>query len=308
MNNLPALDDLRVFIAVARRAGFAAAAAELGMSPAFVTKRIKVLEGTLGVKLLHRSTRRVSVSEEGERVYAWAVQMIESVQRLGEELSQAQGEPAGPLRIVSSQGMGRRFVAPALSELARRYPRLDIRLEVHDRLVDLAGEGFDLDIRVGNAFAPNLIAKPLARSRRILCASPAYLAHAGEPRSPAELASHNCLLIKERDRPFGVWSLQGPQDEVTVKITGSLSTNHGEIARQWCVDGQGILLRSWWDVSEYMERGLLVPVLPEYYQSADIWAVHTAPLSSSAKLKVTVDFLREYFAERYAMPGQPAAR
>jgi DNA-binding transcriptional LysR family regulator len=171
------------------------------------------------VRLLHRTTRRVTVSEEGERVYQWAQQIFDAVQRMGDDISAQHREPAG-LRIASSLGLGRRFVAPALSELAERYPRLDIRLDVHDRLVDLIAEGVDLDIRVGNAIAPNLIAKPLARNRRVLCAAPAYLARRGTPKVLGELASHDCLVIKERDHPFGVWQLMGPDGEEGVRVTG----------------------------------------------------------------------------------------
>ena len=232
MNNLPNLEDLAVFVQVAKRASFAAAASELGMSTAFISKRIRLLEQNLDVRLLHRTTRRVSVSEDGERVYHWALRILDSVQRMGDEVSALHREPSGQLRIASSLGLGRRFVAPALSELAARYPQLDIRLDVHDRLVDLVAEGVDLDIRVGNEIAANLIAKPLAKNRRVLCAAPAYLERRDTPRSLAELTSHDCLVIKERDHPFGVWHLEGPSGEENVKVTGPLSSNHGEVVHQ----------------------------------------------------------------------------
>ncbi|MCP1645057.1 LysR family transcriptional activator of dmlA [Pseudomonas citronellolis] len=302
MNNLPNLEDLAVFVQVAKRASFAAAASELGMSTAFISKRIRLLEQNLGVRLLHRTTRRVSVSEDGERVYHWALRILDSVQRMGDEVSALHREPSGQLRIASSLGLGRRFVAPALSELAARYPQLDIRLDVHDRLVDLVAEGVDLDIRVGNEIAANLIAKPLAKNRRVLCAAPAYLERRGTPRSLAELTSHDCLVIKERDHPFGVWHLEGPNGEENVKVTGPLSSNHGEVVHQWCLDGRGILLRSWWDVHDSLADGRLVQVLPEYQQQADIWAVHASPLASSARVRVAVEFFRQYFAERYTLP------
>ncbi|MGH8487109.1 MAG: LysR substrate-binding domain-containing protein, partial [Pseudomonas sp.] len=182
-------------------------------------------------------------------------------------------------------------------------PRLDIRLDVHDRLVALVEEGVDLDIRVGNVIAPNLIAKPLARNRRVLCASPGYLARRGTPKVLAELSSHDCLVIKERDHPFGIWQLEGPNGEESVRVTGSLSSNHGEVAHQWCLDGRGILLRSWWDVHDSLADGRLVQVLGDYHQPADIWAVYTSPLASSAKVRVAVEFFRQYFAERYSLPA-----
>ena len=303
MNNLPNLDDLDIFLQVARRASFAAVAEARGMSAAFVSKRIRLLEADLGVRLLHRTTRRVTVSEEGERVYQWAQHIFEALQRMGDDLDAGQREPAGQLRIASSLGLGRRMVAPALSELAARYPRLDIRLDVHDRLVDLVAEGVDLDIRVGDQIAPNLIAKRLARNWRVLCAAPDYLARRGTPKTLAELASHDCLVIKERDHPFGLWHLEGPAGDESVRVTGALSSNHGEVVHQWCLDGRGIVLRSWWDVHDSLADGRLVQVLEGYRQSADIWAVYTAPLAGSAKVRVAVEFFREYFAERFQVPG-----
>ncbi|KIU45036.1 LysR family transcriptional regulator [Pseudomonas putida] len=302
MNSLPNLEDLNIFVQVAKRASFAAVAEQLGMSAAFISKRVRLLEQQMGVRLLHRTTRRVSLSEEGERVYQWALQIFETVQRMGDDISTQHRVPVGQLRIASSLGLGRGFVAPALSELAERYPQLDIRLDVHDRLVDLIEEGVDLDIRVGNVIAPHLIAKPLAHNRRVLCAAPGYLQRRGTPRQLAELSSHDCLVIKERDHPFGVWQLQGPQGEQSVRVTGGLSTNHGEVAHQWCLDGRGILLRSYWDVHDSLADGRLVPVLEDYHQAADIWAVYTSPLASSAKVRVAVEFLRQYFAERYSLP------
>jgi LysR family transcriptional activator of dmlA len=299
MNNLPILSDLRVFVLVARRAGFAAAADELGVSPAFISKRIALLEKALGVTLLHRTTRRVAITEDGERIYEWALRILNDVDQMMDELSDARQAPLGTLRIVSSFGFGRRFVGPALSALSLQYPALELRLDVSDRLVDLVSEGFDLDIRIGDDIAPNLIARKLAQNQRILCASPEYLRRCGTPKNLAELSGCACLAIKERDHPFGLWRLQGPQGEEAVKVTGGLSSNNGEIVHQWCLDGQGVALRSFWDVRESIENGRLVHLLPDYYQPADIWAVYVSRLATSAKVRVTVEFLREYFRQHY---------
>ncbi|HKS12976.1 MAG TPA: LysR substrate-binding domain-containing protein [Pseudomonas sp.] len=295
MNNLPSLHDLKVFLLVARRFSFTAAADEIGMSPAFVSKRIRALEQDLNLRLLHRTTRSVTLTDDGERVSRWAQQLLYQVSQLGDEIDALHGEPKGPLRIVSSPGLGQRMVAPALAELAVRYPGLDIRLDIQDRLVDLMEEGVDLDIRVGNDISPHVIAKPLAKNHRVLCAIPDYLRAHGTPASLMELGHHDCLVIKERDHPFGVWNLTGAKGPETVKVTGSLSTNNGEIARQWCLNGRGILLRSMWDIRKDLQAGRLVHVLDEYFQAADIWAVHTSRLLDSAKVKVTVDYLAEYF-------------
>jgi LysR family transcriptional activator of dmlA len=299
MNNLPILSDLRVFVLVARRAGFAAAAEELGMSPAFISKRIALLEKALNVCLLHRTTRRVAITEEGERIYEWALRILNDVDQMLDEVSASRQELQGTLRIVTSFGFGRHFVAPALSELAAQYPGLELRLDVSDRLLDMVSEGFDLDIRVGDDIAPNLIARKLAQNHRILCAAPEYLARFGEPKSLNDLSGRNCLVIKERDHPFGLWRLQGPGGEEHLKVTGALSSNHGEIVHQWCLEGQGIALRSFWDVKENIASGRLVQLLPEYTQPANVWAVYVSRLATSAKIRVTVEFLRNYFQRHY---------
>lgn len=299
MNNLPLLNDLRVFMLVARRAGFAAAAEELGVSPAFVSKRVSLLEQTLNVMLLHRTTRRVTITEEGERIYEWAQRILQDVDEMMDELSDVRQVPQGTLRIISSFGFGRRVVAPALSALALQYPQLELRFDVQDRLVDLVNEGVDLDIRVGDDIAPNLIARQLAANHRVLCASPQFLARHASPKQLSDLAALPCLVIKERDHPFGVWQLHSKEGQHAIKVTGPFSSNHGEIVHQWCLDGQGIALRSWWDVRENIASGHLVQVLPDYWQPANVWAVYVSRLATSAKIRTTVEFLRHYFQLHY---------
>lgn len=220
MNNLPLLNDLRVFMLVARRAGFAAAAEELGVSPAFVSKRVSLLEQTLNVMLLHRTTRRVTITEEGERIYEWAQRILQDVDEMMDELSDVRQVPQGTLRIISSFGFGRRVVAPALSALALQYPQLELRFDVQDRLVDLVNEGVDLDIRVGDDIAPNLIARQLAANHRVLCASPQFLARHAPPKQLSDLAALPCLVIKERDHPFGVWQLHSKEGQHAIKVPG----------------------------------------------------------------------------------------
>ncbi|MBP1202236.1 LysR family transcriptional activator of dmlA [Duganella sp. 1411] len=296
--------DLRVFATVVRKASFVAAAEELGMSPAYVSKRIGMLEAALGVRLFHRTTRRVVVSDDGEQVYARALTILSSLDSLFDEVAERQGVPRGQLRVSSSFGFGRNVVAPAIARLAAEHPALQVRLEVFDRLVDIVSEGFDLDIRIGDEIAPQLIARRLMSNHRILCAAPAYLARRGAPQTLRELETHDCLPIKERDLPFGVWRLRGEGEEGVVKVSGPLSTNHGEIALQWAVAGAGIVLRSRWDAQAYLDRGELVQVLPAYTQEANVWAVYPQRLASSAKVRVFVDFLEQHLACDNRVPTQ----
>ncbi len=304
MNKSPNLDDLRVFCTVARKASFSAAADALSVSAAYVSKRVNMLETDLGTRLFHRSTRRVAITDAGERVYAWAEKILDDVDRLVEDVSTTRRVPRGTLRVSSSFGFGRHVVAPALARLTERYPQLSVRLDLFDRIVDVAGEGFDLDIRIGDEIAPHLIAKRLASNHRVLCASPAYLKRHGTPRQLTDLCAHQCLAIKERDHPSGIWRLTERGETVSVKVTGPLSTNHGEVAVQWALAGRGVVLRSMWDVRALLDSGALVQVLPGVTQPANVWAVYPARLASSAKVRVCVDFLADEFG-RLAEPGVP---
>lgn len=280
---------------MARKSNFAGAAMELGVSPAYVTKRIRLLEQQLDVRLFHRSTRRVVISEDGERVYEWAQKILDDIDHLYDEVAATRETPRGRLRICSSFGFGRKVVAPAIAELVSRFPELQVRFEVFDHLIDIAREGFDLDIRVGDEIAPDMVARRLASNHRVLCAAPAYLKRRGTPRSVQDLAGHDCLVIKERDLQFGVWALHNGRQEETVKVTGPLSSNNGEIVLRWALDGKGVALRSVWDAAPYIERGELVHLLPAYRQESNVWAVYPQRLTSSAKVRVCVEFFEQYF-------------
>jgi LysR family transcriptional activator of dmlA len=298
------LDDLRVFCLAARKASFAATAGELGTSPAYVSKRIAILEKKLGVQLFHRSARRVTVTEDGENVYRTAQEIFEGVARMGETVAGGRLDPRGVLRVTTSFRLGSRHVAPALSELARRHPALDIRLDVVDRRVDLIAENVDLDIRVGEVDEPHLVAHRIARSGRVLCAAPAYLARRGQPASLADLAQHDCLVLRDRHQAFGAWRLLGPQGLERIKVTGRLSSNNADIVRGWARDGHGVLLSARWDVADDLAAGLLQRVLPQHEEPADVWAATTVRLSHSAKVRVCVAFLQEQLSQGpWALPG-----
>jgi len=297
VNDEPQLDDLRLFCVVARNSSFSETARQLGVSKAVVSKRIALLEGAVKERLFHRTTRKVSLTAQGEIVHQWAQRIVEDVELMGEALSRERAEPSGLLRICSSTGFGRCRLAPALSELARRFPRLEIQVELLDRPVDLIDEGFQLDIRIGQVREGGVIKRRIARNRRILCASPAYIERFGMPQSLDELKAHRCIPIRERDQDFGRWELEGPGGAAVVKVGGPLSANNGEIVRQWAIDGHGIILRSTWDVRGELEAGRLVAVLPDYAQPADVWAVFPSRLSVSAKLRICVEFLEDWFAQ-----------
>lgn len=295
-HNEPLLSDLKVFCTVVRCGSFIGTAAELGASPAFVSKRIAVLEGQLGVKLFHRTTRRMVLSTDGEMVYRSARKMLDDMAALGDSIASNRHEPSGSLRVSTSPRVGRSQVSRVLSLLAKRYPQLDIWLELADRAVDLIGEGFDIDIRVGEPPQQQLIAHQLARGGRIVCAAPSYLQAHGEPGKPEDLLRHQCLVARYREQGLGIWRLVGPRGAESVKVHGRFGSNQGEVVLDWAIEGHGIVLLSEWDVAAEIADGRLVRLLRSYHEPADLWAMTSTRAANSAKINACVAFLKQHLA------------
>lgn len=295
--------SLRVFCQAARYGSFSTAARMMGVSPAYVTKHVQALEVELDAVLFHRSTHRVVLTEQGEEIYAVALQILQDIEQMHDKISQHKKEPRGLLKISTSLGFGRQVVAPALINFSIQYPKIFLQLEFLDHLVDLAQERYDLDVRIGNVIDPNHIARRLASNHRVLCAAPAYLTRRGTPTTLAELGAHDCLIIRERDHPVGIWALTDATSSENVKVSGPLVTNNGEAAVLWALAGRGIVLRSVWDVGKYLDAGALHIILPRYRQSADIWAVYPQRLQNSAKVKVCVEHLERYFEASSESPA-----
>lgn len=263
------------------------------MSPAFVSKRVRMLEEQLKVSLFHRTTRRVTLTDEGERLLALSTEILEKLDQLVSESGLSSQSLRGRLRICSSFGFGRNYVGPIISELVAEHPELQVRFEVLDRIIDPGAENFDLDIRIGDEIAPHLIARRLAFNSRLILASPGYLARHAEPKRLADLSGHDCIAIKERDHPVGVWKLRKERKEESVNVNDALSTNNGEVAVDWALRGRGILLRSIWDVHEHLSSGRLVRVLPDYSQPANVWAVYPPELRDTRKISTVVAFFKK---------------
>jgi LysR family transcriptional activator of dmlA len=297
VNNAWDLVDLQVFCSVARCSSFNAAATDLGISPAYVSKRVADLEKALGVTLFRRTTRRVQITDEGALAYAWARRVLEAADGLTQEVAGAKGSPRGSIRISTSMRLGRNHVSHVLSLLENEYPELDVWLELLDRRVDLIGEAFDIDIRMAEVSEPHLFRHLIAKNKRILCAAPAYLERRGHPETLADLALHDCLLYRERHLTFGVWRMDGPNGPESVKITGPMGANHSDVVRNWALDGHGIVMLSSWDIAPELKHGTLLRVLPGYSQVADVWAVTATRLSDSAKLKICVEFLAKHLTQ-----------
>ncbi len=290
----PILRDLILLKAVARHASFSVAAAELGISAALVSKRIAALEARMGVKLFNRTTRQVKITSYGETVVARTRNILAEIDSLMER-PDPKGALNGTLRISTSQRFGRLHMGPALAELRRRHPNLDIWVELLDRRADLIGEGFDMDIRMDDIREQHLIAHRIVSNSRVLCASADYIARHGMPRTPSELTQHSCLVFRERSQHLGTWHLEGRHAMETVKVTGPLASNNSDIVLGWALEGFGIMMAASWDVGPSIAEGRLVRILPQYRQRADIIAATTSRAFESEKVRCCLDFLRERF-------------
>lgn len=298
MIELPQTNDLFVFLIVVKNKSFIKAADELGFSRSYISKRIQVLEETLNYKLLHRTSRTIELTHQGEKVHLWAQEILLDIRKMSDDLIDQADDPQGNLTITSSLGFGRQHIAPLLSDFTKQHPKVTIRFDTIDKMQDLVAQHVDLDIHIGNQIAPNLIAKKLAKNSRILCASPDYLAQNGTPKELQDLLHHSCLVIQERDSAYAIWKLNSSNGEQQIKVSGNLSSNNGELVRQWALAGQGIMLRSLWDVFPEIQRGNLVHILTDYRQDADIWAIYPTRLSNSSKLKTCVEFLEKEIPKR----------
>lgn len=289
--------DIAFFVRLARHSTLAAAARELGITAPAVSRRLAALEGRLGVRLLHRTTRRQSLTAEGERYLEEGRRILSDIEQLERELTASRETPRGLLRINAGFGFGRRHLGPAVAEFVSRYPEVEVVLQLTDQPLDLAAEAMDIGIRFGLGADTGLLARKIASNRRFLCAAPAYLARHPAPQSPRELAGHACIVIRENAGPFNAWHLISGATQATVKVDGKLAVNHGEVAVDWALAGHGILLRSEWDIAPYLRSGELVRVLPEWSgAAADIHAVFLQRHHLSAKIRVFLDFLADRFA------------
>ena len=288
--------DIGFFSTLAASSSLSAAARELGLTAAAVSKRLTQMEQRAGVMLVNRTTRRMMLTPEGEVFLAHARRILDEIDELGELLGSAKKSPKGLLRVNATLGFGRGHVGPAISRFVARHPQVSVQLQLSVAPPPLTDDAFDVCIRFGELPDTRVIARRLASNRRLLCASPTYLARHGTPLAPHDLRRHNCIGIRQGDEPYGVWRLssgRGASHKTeTVRISGNLTTNDGEIAVKWALDGHGILMRAQWDIEEYLADGRLVVVLDGYSTpSADIYAVYAQHHQMSTRIRAFVDFL-----------------
>lgn len=297
MEKLPALEDIKVLVTAARLMSFARAAEQLLVSPAYISKRIKLLEKHLKVPLFFRSARAISLTPEGEIVVRSSEQLLANWLIMTDELKAIREEIRGVLRISCSTGFGSEYLNPFILSLRTMYPLLDIDLTLADRTLDLVSENIDLDICIGGAIPEQYMARRIASNSRIFCAAPSYLAKNGWPKHPSELEhTYTCITIRERNQASASWKVERQTEQMTVTPNSRLSVNNGDVAKQWCMNGQGILLRSLWNVQQELAAGKLVQVLLDWQQPANVYAVYARSMSSSANLRVFIESLEHYLA------------
>ena len=299
-----AISDLAFFSLLVKHGNLSAAARELGLTPPAVSTRLANLERRLGVRLLNRTTRRITVTHEGERYLAEGNRILADLEALERSIASGQAQPRGLLRLNATFGFGRAHIVPAVSDFSRAFPEVEVQMRLTDRPVNLLDEGFDVAVRFGDIPDARLTARKIASNRRLLCASPRYLQTAGEPRAPGDLSRHRCIVVRENDVAYGTWHLRSGQRVETVKVRGPLSSNDGESALQWALDGHGIVMRSEWETAADLRSGRLRQVLSDWHTPpADIHALYPEQLNLPAKTVAFVDFLVQRFAGHVRPPG-----
>ena len=298
------MQSLKVFLTVVDEKSFSRAAERLDLSRAVVSKHVKNLEEEVGTRLLERTTRRIALTDSGRTFYERAQRAVSELDEAMLEAGLSTTTPRGKLRVTCSVSFGVLHLSGAISAFLDRYPDIRIELDLSDRFVDLAEEGFDIAVRVAAVLHDALIARKLTTARLIVCASPAYIAEHGTPRSPEDLVRHVCLAYTYSPQR-NVWLFKRAGKEFTVPIEGRGSANSGDFLRKLAVDGRGLALLPTFIVGDDLATGRLVQVLDEYDAGElGIYAVYTQRKFLPAKVRALLDFLVEQF--RGTPPWQQA--
>ncbi|CNI99726.1 LysR family transcriptional regulator [Yersinia mollaretii] len=284
-----------VFVAIVERGSMIAAAEALEMSRAMVTRYLAQMEQWAGVRLLHRTTRKLSLTHAGEATLERCRRMLEFAQDMDAVAGQESDDLRGLLRISCSQSLGQSALVIAVTDYLRQHPQVAVDLQMNNRAVNLVEERIDLALRITNELDPNLIARPLAICHSVVCASPAYLAAKGTPKDPPDLAVHNCLTYSYFGKSLWHFDQQGVKSSVAVG--GNLSANESVVLLSGALEGAGIALQPSYSAAPYIARGELIKLLPDYQpQAMGIYGIYTSRRQMPATLRTMLDFLVEWFA------------
>jgi DNA-binding transcriptional LysR family regulator len=258
------LENVRIFMRAVETGSFSAAGRKLRLSPSVVSYRIQLLEDHLNSRLLTRTTRSMSLTEAGRVFFDRCIEVVEAVERAEASVALEGGAaPRGNLHVTTPLGLGRRVIAPMLARYRTLQPHTEVRLRLSDHLLDLVQEGVDVAIRIARMEDSSFTLRKIADVRRLLCASPDYLAKRGAPAIPQDLAAHDCLLLRFPGSQQFRWTLDFHGEAVTIPIAGPLDADDGDVLTQWALDGLGIVLKPLFEVAPLIAEGRLVEVLPE---------------------------------------------
>lgn len=287
------IEHLELFLRLASTHNISRAGNDLGLSPAVASAHIKKLEQSLGVRLVHRTTRKVSLTQDGETFIPHAEEIISSIEAARASVGVGQASPKGSLRITAPASFGRMHLIPAMKTFLTQYPDITIDIRLTDTIVDLVEGGFDIAIRDAELKDSTLIARKLAPDNRIVCASPDYLAKFGEPKSPQDLNDHQCVTLAGLE----TWEFDTAKGTISIKAKGKFRTDNGEAMRDACVDGLGIAINATWSVYQHIQQGRLIKILPNYplVSNADIWAVYPSSRLLAPKVRAFIDYFSEYY-------------
>jgi DNA-binding transcriptional LysR family regulator len=292
------LKQIESFVAVAARGSLTAAANAEGVAPAVIGRRIDALEARLGVKLLLRTTRRITLTREGGA-------FLEDCQRLLTELANAEAsvsaggvKASGHLRITAPAGFGRRHVAPLVPLFIAEHPEVSLSLNLSDRVVDIVNESVDMAVRVGDLPDSNLVSVRLADNRRLCVAAPAYLMRAGVPAHPTELVRHQCLTLSSEAGQARGWAFKVDGAVTHLRPGGRLDCSDGQVLHDWCLQGLGIAWRSTWEVQRDIADGRLASLLDEFAAPPNgIYAVFAQRKHLPLRVRLWIDFLKQHYAD-----------
>jgi DNA-binding transcriptional LysR family regulator len=295
MDKLKAFDT---FVSVATKGSLTAAARGEGVAPAIIGRRLDALEEHLGVKLLVRTTRRITLTHEGSAFLEDCQRLLSDVANAEASVSAGGVKASGHLRITAPAGFGRRHVAPLVPKFRELHPDVTISLNLSDRVVDLAGEGFDCAVRVGDLPDSSLVSVRMADNRRLCVATPAYLARRGTPQQPADLLQHDCLTLSSDASQTRGWAFRtdGGSEVIHLRPGGPLDCSDGQVLHDWCLAGYGIAWRSTWEVEAEIQAGQLVAVLEDFAAPPNgIYVVFPQRKHLPLRVRLWIDHLKSHY-------------
>lgn len=294
------LKQIEAFVTAVEKSSFAAAALALHVTPVMVGRRIDLLESRLGVRLLHRSTRRLALTEEGSVYLEHCRKLLNELDLAENAISEGRHKAAGHLVVSAPAAFGRKHVAPSAPAFLQLHPELRISFNLTDRVVDLVQEGYDMGIRIGGNIDPNFVAVKLAENKRVVCGTPEYFRKHGKPQKLEDLARHNCLAFNLQGGQQRGWYFRQRGKTVVIRAMGNLDCNDGELLHRWMTEGLGIGWRSAWEIQNQLENGTLETVLDEYaLPQYDIMAIYPQQANVPPKVRLFVKHLKMM----YETPG-----